>query len=65
MLTWVVAAVLATLAALRLFGGGAGDAPPIKVEGGSSVATDRAGVGTEGEERRVPIGGCTCMWRGR
>ncbi len=47
MLTWVVAAVLATLAVLRLFGGGAGDAPPIKVEGGSGVATDRGGVGTE------------------
>lgn len=35
---WVVAAVLATLAAMRLVGGGDGDTPPLKLDGAGATA---------------------------
>lgn len=48
MLAWAVAAVLATLAAVRLVGGGEGAAaPPVRVEGGEVARAGPAG-GVEG-----------------
>ena len=54
MLTWAVAAVLATLAAVRLFGDGAEQAPPIKINGGrgaSPSAADDGATGRRGDTR--------------
>jgi competence protein ComEA len=50
-LAWAVAAVLATLAAVRLLGGGEGAAPaPVRVEGGEVARAGPAG-GVEGSDR--------------
>jgi competence protein ComEA len=44
---WVVAAVLATLAAARLLGGSGGDAPPpVKLDGGVAASAGAAGAGS-------------------
>jgi competence protein ComEA len=51
-LTWVVAAVLATLAAVRLLGGGEGDtSPPLKLDGGAVASAEPAPAGPPAERR--------------
>lgn len=54
-LIWVVAAVLAVLAALRLFGGGDDAPPPVKINGGASGSSDSASVSPVGTS--LPAGG--------
>lgn len=54
-LIWVVAAVLAVLAALRLFGGGDDAPPPVKINGGASGSSDSASVAPVGTS--LPAGG--------
>jgi competence protein ComEA len=44
-LTWVVAAVLATLAAVRLLGGGGAEAPPLKIDGEAAGTAGSLGAG--------------------
>jgi competence protein ComEA len=44
-LTWVVAAVLATLAAVRLLGGGGPEPPPLRIDGEAAGTTGPPGAG--------------------
>ena len=48
MLTWVVAAVLATLAAVRLLGGGGPEPPPLRIDGEAAGMTGPPGAGRSG-----------------
>ena len=48
MLTWVVAAVLATLAAVRLLGGGGPEPPPLRIDGEAAGTTGPPGAGRSG-----------------
>jgi competence protein ComEA len=45
---WVVAAVLGVVAAVRLLGGGGGEAPPVSVDGGAGAGGATAGSGAGG-----------------
>ncbi len=54
-LIWVVAAVLAMLAALRLFGGGDDAPPPVKINGGASGSSGSAAAPAVGTGK--PAGG--------
>jgi competence protein ComEA len=57
-LTWVVAAVLATLAAVRLFGVGEGSsAPPVRIDGGAGQAARSPGAARGGEKIFVHVAG--------
>jgi competence protein ComEA len=47
-LTWVVAAVLATLAAVRLLGGGGPDPPPLRIDGEAGGTRGPSGAGRSG-----------------
>jgi competence protein ComEA len=47
-LTWVVAAVLATLAAVRLLGGGGPEPPPLRIDGEAAGTTGPPGAGRSG-----------------
>jgi competence protein ComEA len=47
-LTWVVAAVLATLAAVRLLGDGGAEAPPLKIDGEAAGTAGSPGTGDAG-----------------
>jgi competence protein ComEA len=47
-LTWVVAAVLATLAAVRLLGGGGAEAPPLKIDREAAGTAGSLGAGGAG-----------------
>lgn len=58
MLTWVVAAVLATLAAVRLLGAGEGSsAPPVRIDGGAGGAVRSPGGPRGGEKVFVHVAG--------
>jgi competence protein ComEA len=58
-LTWVVAAVLATLAAVRLFGvvGEGSSAPPVRIDGGAGQAARSPGAARGGEKIFVHVAG--------
>ena len=57
-LTWVVAAVLATLAAVRLFGAAEGSsAPPVRIDGGAGGAVRAPGAARDGEKVFVHVAG--------
>jgi competence protein ComEA len=47
-LTWVVASVLATLAAVRLLGGGGPEPPPLRIDGEAAGTTGPPGAGRSG-----------------
>jgi competence protein ComEA len=53
-LTWVVAAVLATLAAVRMLGGGGSEPPPLKIDGEAAGTAGSPAAGRSGRGAGAP-----------